>query len=128
MIYAYGRGASSTLRAAHGRHRCSLATGAKYHNTRRYYMPDKYIAPDQHPVADGHASPKSAIRTDVGPVHTVKQPARRGFLQKGAGALTGMAAAGLAGRAAMAADAGAGALPVPESMKKPGALTGSALY
>ncbi len=91
-------------------------------------MPDKYIAPDQHPVADGHASPKSAIRTDVGPVHTVKQPARRGFLQKGAGALTGMAAAGLAGRAAMAADAGAGALPVPESMKKPGALTGSALY
>ncbi len=91
-------------------------------------MPHKQIPPDTYSALGGFIPPDGRILKEENPAHARKREARRGFLRKGAEALTGVAAAGLAGRAAMAADAGAGPLPVPESMKQPGALTGSSLY
>jgi sulfane dehydrogenase subunit SoxC len=91
-------------------------------------MPKQTIQPQAALLSASDLSPDDPTSADSSLTTTDKQLARRGFLRKGAGALTGLAAGGLALRTAGAADASAPGLPVPESMKKPGALTGSALY
>lgn len=91
-------------------------------------MPDKQSMPDVSFVSDTHSTPAAETRQDAGLARADTRQARRGFLRKSAQTITGLAATGLAVRTAAAADPGTAPLPVPESMKKPGALTGSALY